>query len=134
MSTDSLPPEAITDLESILKAGTVAFGPAGFAGTIPDATEAYWRLLTAPYGGALFRRCAESDSPTARLYGLMGLYQVDRPAYSEIASRYRDDTGGVTYLRGCMAMTYPLNSLLAQVEAGHQEESVFADPALPTDS
>lgn len=134
MNTHSLPPEAITDLESILKAGTMAFGPAGFAGTIPDATEAYWRLLKAPYGGSVFRRCAEANSPTARLYGLMGLYQLDRPAYVEIASRYRDDTSGVTYLRGCMGLTYPLNSLLAQLESGYQEESVFAEPVFPSDS
>lgn len=134
MTPNSLPPEAITDLETILKAGTMAFGPAGFAGTIPDATEAYWRLLKALYGGAVFRQCAEADSPAARLYGLMGLYQVDRSAYVEIASRYRDDTSGVTYLRGCMGLTYPLNSLLAQLESGHHEESVFADSVFPSDS
>lgn len=134
MNTPSLPPQAITDLETILKAGTVAFGPAGFAGTIPEATEAYWRLLKASYGGAVFRLCAEASSPAARLYGLMGLYQVDHPAYVEIASRYRDDTSGITYLRGCMGLTYPLNTLLTQIESGYQEESIFAEPMFPTDS
>ena len=122
-----LPQEAIPQLESILKAGTIAFGPAGFAGTIPDATQAYWRLLQAPYGVALFRQCAESGNPTARLYGLMGLYQMDRPTYFDIAVHYRDDTSEVMYLRGCIGTAYTLNRLLAHLEAGQQEADLFLD-------
>lgn len=137
MDTTDLPSEAIADMQSIQKAGTMAFGPAGFAGTIPDATEAYWRLLQDPYGATVFRHVATSQNATARLYGLLGLYHLDRAAYFDIAEWYRQDRSGITYLRGCMATTYPLNGLLAQLETGHGEEDIFAiapfdgDEAIP---
>jgi hypothetical protein len=73
----------------------------GYAGSLPPQARAFRNLLKEARAADAFSELVGSASPPAQLYGLSGLYLVDRDNYEKHAVQLRRGNARVRTFIGC---------------------------------
>jgi hypothetical protein len=79
----------------------------GAGGSLPAEVESFRLLFSQPDAReaftVLYRR---HTTPAAGLYALIGLHELDHPAYQKAAREFPWEKGTIEFLLGCMGSTY----------------------------
>ena len=102
--------------ETLLKPVFFALGPVGSGGDTSQGEIALDHLLIDPRGAELFKLILEHGSREGKLYALVGLRVLDRSAYLQAVSRFRDDQTPVVTMSGGMRGPFPMADVIRQLE------------------
>ncbi len=102
--------------ETLLHPKYFALGPVTNAGVISQGEIALDHLLIDSRAAELFKLILEHGSYEGKLYALVGLRAVDRRAYLQAVSQFRDDQTPVETMSGCMRGPFPMAAEIRRLE------------------
>ncbi len=101
-----------------------AVGGIGFGGDIPITVLAFRAVLASDHARILFARITSNASLPGQMYGLSGLYLVDREEFLERVEAYSGLTELVLAPSGCVWMQYPANELVELISQGDMPQQL----------
>ena len=117
---DALSAEGEVAYRLLLK--TDFFGPryAGYIGITSEEAKAFGVLYHEPAAvrDEVFRLLLSKATLAGQLYGLSGLYLVDRDRYEEVAPRYRRERRQVKAASGCTSYRAAAADLTRRIDSG----------------
>jgi hypothetical protein len=91
----------------------------GFAG-ITSAQALAWRVIfQSPAADSVFNSLLIDGTRPGQLYGLAGLFLIDRPRYIHAAAQQRALGGEVATQFGCVGSWQPVSGILDQMDRGY---------------
>jgi hypothetical protein len=103
-----------------------AFGGVGVAGTTSEGEAAFMQVLAGASAGADFERLLKSGNPQGKCYALVGLRAVDIKLFETEVVAFEQNQTPVNTIGGCIVATLPMNSVVANIRAGHYDVYVTA--------
>jgi hypothetical protein len=92
---------------------------------------AAWRVLVVqPTAKSKFRSLTQQANPVGRLYGLIGLKQVDPRLFETEAARFDDWTDPIEVQQGGVIRTQAFKEVLADIRAGLWVRDMFLTSGL----
>lgn len=85
---------------------------------------AFHRILAHRNAAAMFEDLVRHAGQPGQLYGLSGLYLVDRARFQEVMRSYRPREAFVSISAGCHGYERPVEEMLAEIEAGDLQHLV----------
>lgn len=104
----------------------------GYAGLTPPQVLAWQVVLHDPHAVQIFKTLSGDLSTNAgRLYGLAGLYVVDRDEYRVMATELRRWGGIVSTMQGCIVSDRSAADIIAEMDQGEWSREFLAGRGLP---
>jgi hypothetical protein len=100
-------------MEILLRTDWFCSGGIGYGLTTPNQCYALKTLLAQPDAPAAFESLLRRGGPAGQLYGLCGLYLVDRTRFDMRVKPYLTRATVVGYLNGCVGDGVPMSRLVA---------------------
>lgn len=116
--TTALPADPLKRLASV---HDFAFGGIGVAGVTSEGELAFREVLKRRAAEADFTTLLDSGNAQARCYALVGLHVLNPKAYVIHARRFEHDNTAVCTIGGCIILTQPMASVVANITAGRYD-------------
>ena len=101
-----------------------AFGGVGVAGITSQGELAFRKVAGGKSAVADFAALLESGNAAARCYALTGLHVLAPDLFAQEIKRYEKDKTSVSTVSGCMIMSLPMSSVVANITAGRYDSYV----------
>jgi len=108
----------VTNHYDILKQAAVFSLSGGFAGRITREGEAVLAVAKQKNAVAMFSTLAHEDSPSAKLYGLLGLQMISSPQFRNELPKLLKNKTPVRVLEGCIMGTKEIAVVAREIEQG----------------
>jgi hypothetical protein len=90
----------------------------GYGGEVSRQVRAFGRLLAEPDAPAAFRDLVQRGQIAGQLYGLCGLYLLDREQFRQVVEPYRNNSQDVLCFFGCLMYRNSIQSIVVDIIGG----------------
>jgi hypothetical protein len=111
-----------------------AFGGVGVAGTTSEGETAFMEVLAGASAKADFERLLKTGNPQGKCYALVGLRAVDVKLFEAKVVAFEHDQTPVNTIGGCIVATLRMNSVVANIRAGHYDAFMTTAKRFPSRS
>ncbi|KAA3635903.1 MAG: hypothetical protein DWP97_03885 [Calditrichaeota bacterium] len=95
----------------------------GIAGSPPQQVAAFQTILASEYAEYLFQKLQADAKIEGQMYGLCGLYLVNKAYFDSVVSDYYNSNAEVSTFIGCILSSHPVNEIIPSIEDGGWPES-----------
>lgn len=105
-------------VERLAKVKMFAFGGVGFASIRTQGETDYEQIMSRPARQETLERLFKTGTPEAKSYALVGLYNLNRTRFSELAAPLHSSKADVMTAHGCIIHKTTLGAVIQSIEAG----------------
>ena len=105
-------------VERLANVKMFAFGGVGFASIATQGENDYAQVMSRPSRQETLEHLFKTGTPEAKSYALVGLYNLNRTRFSELAATLRSSKAEVVTAQGCIIHKTTLGAVIQSIGAG----------------
>ena len=109
--------------EVLFNSAQFASSAVGIAGSPPQQVGAFQTILASENADNLFQKLQTDAKIEGQMYGLCGLYLVNKAYFDAVVSDYYNSNTEVSTFIGCILSSHPVNEIIPSIEDGGWPES-----------
>lgn len=109
---------ASTNHYEVLKQEKMFCVAGGFSGAVTPAGHSLMAMARQKDAATVFTKLTREESPTAQLFGLLGLKMIGSDRFHNALAKIAQDKSQVTVLDGCIAGQRPVATVAREIEQG----------------
>jgi hypothetical protein len=98
----------------------------GYAAVVPGQVHAFNVILKEPDAKQVFATLQREASPEGQLFGMCGLYVIDRETFDKLLPEYRKRHGTVQTMIGCIVSDDPVRVVIQDIASGSYPNAFVA--------